>query len=199
MARFSINISSLYSKTLIQKKNPIFLSVFLSTCFFALLFFVFLFFSLLHLIICLGKERERERERKSSKRKHFSFLFFLSLAIASLLWLNISLMLRWFSFYNFPNGGGLVLINYTLIGNCWLVTMMLHTSFFLFFSLYFPCLLLYLPAFLFFSLSLSLSLSRILLQRVITIFLEFFCSVLLQFYPFILEWMDWILQPTKTY
>ena len=67
MARFSINISSLYSKTLIQKKNPIFLSVFLSTCFFALLFFSFLlgslFFSLLHLIICLRKEREREEKQ----------------------------------------------------------------------------------------------------------------------------------------
>lgn len=89
MARFSINISSLYSKTLIQKKKPYF-----SFCLSFNLFlrFAFLFFSLLHLIICLRKERERER--KSSKRKHFSFLFFLSLAIASLLWLNISLMLR---------------------------------------------------------------------------------------------------------
>lgn len=167
MARFSINISSLYSKTLIQKK-PYF-SFFLfffqlvsSLCFSFL--FVFLFFSLLHLIICLSKERER----KSSKRKHFSF--FLSLAIASLLWLNISfLMLRWFSFYDFPNGG-LVLINYILIGNCWLVTMMLHTGFF--FSFLYIFLVSYSTFQLFFSLSLSL---------------EFFCSVFLQFYPFILR------------
>ena len=70
MARFSINISSLYSKTLIQKNKPYFsfcLSFFLSTCFFALLFFSFLlgslFFSLLHLIICLRKEREREEKQ----------------------------------------------------------------------------------------------------------------------------------------
>ena len=92
-----------------KKKNPIFLSFFLSTLF---LRFAFLFFSLCFSFLFpsppyyLFKKGERERERKSTFLSFFfSFFLFLSLAIASLLWLNISLMWRWFSFYDFPNGG----------------------------------------------------------------------------------------------
>ena len=65
MARFSINISSLYSKTLIQKKKPYFsfclsFNLFLR---FAFLCFSFLFPSPPYYLFRKG-EREREREEK---------------------------------------------------------------------------------------------------------------------------------------